>query len=67
MIIYLAVSTFTFWLSMSGAKKHGLRPRSVAGVLLVLALIWPITYLLMLLSCIFEIISPEEDINDHDD
>lgn len=66
MIVYLAVAAFTFWWSCVGAKRSGIRPRRVAGVLLSLALAWPVTYLAMLLYKFFNFLS-EEDINDHDD
>ena len=45
---------------------NGIRPRRVAGVLLILALAWPVTYLAMLLYKFFNFLS-EEDINAHDD
>lgn len=66
MIIYLAVSAFTFWWSCVGAKRSGIRPRRVAGVFLILALAWPVTLLAALLYKFFNFLS-EEDINAHDD
>lgn len=64
-IIYLAWAVCAFWILWTEAKRSGIRPRRVAGVFLILALVWPVTLLAALLYKFFNFLS--EDINAHDD